>query len=423
MTTPKISSWRSLYETNFKSIDNTKYVNTVILGGDISSLISAYNLMKSGEKVAIVNKKTFSTCPQITGVAFLHSYADINVGELFKKYGEDKTKLIWQSLQKSVDVIEKIVLDENFDCEYEKTSEFIYANHNSEIKELATDYQLGRQLGLNIHFNSISKYGQYIGQLEITNQAKLNVGEFQKQLLLLLKNNGVMILEDTEVLEIDEQNNIFTNTENFSTHNLIVSDFSYIKKTFHRNYKVSESKEYIVEAKIEKKAITDEIMWNLNNSGYFAEIERGETIDHLILGIKKNNLMKRNSKQEFKILKNILSELLKTSSYEICNECSYKIYETSDKFPIIGEVQNNRFLSIGFGENNISFGALAAHINTDLILKYSNRFAEIYSIERFKSPFEFAYENIVRFGNSIKEKFSSQKKHTPYNIYHVSSKV
>ena|SRR5258708_2757949 len=128
----RVSSESSWIETakkpkKYPKLAKDLKVDILIIGGGLTGIVSFYLLSKLGKKVALIEKNEIGISGA-TGytTAFITSYIDTEIQSLIKLFGRRKLKLIWQSGQAAIDLIEKVVRKEKIDCEFTRCSNFAF---------------------------------------------------------------------------------------------------------------------------------------------------------------------------------------------------------------------------------------------------------------------------------------------------------
>jgi glycine/D-amino acid oxidase-like deaminating enzyme len=137
MNIEETPTWKQgIEKLSFPKLEENLICDVAIVGGGLAGVLTAYMLAKSGKKIVILEKDKVGSGATEYTTAFITQNVDTDLPELVKIFGEDKARLVWQSGKDAIDMIEKIVNDENIDCEFMRTSLFTYANDQKEYEEL-----------------------------------------------------------------------------------------------------------------------------------------------------------------------------------------------------------------------------------------------------------------------------------------------
>src|SRR5262245_41755150 len=97
--------------------ENTE-TEVAIVGGGITGITLAYLLTKAGKRVIVIDKETLTESVTVCTTAFLTAVVDTALHDLIQIFGEEKAKDVWLSHQDAIRDIEKIIKEENIECEW-----------------------------------------------------------------------------------------------------------------------------------------------------------------------------------------------------------------------------------------------------------------------------------------------------------------
>lgn len=408
MTTLNISAWKpdNLLDNTSRILENNLLVDTLVLGNDIPSLLTAYRLSRLNRKVAIVSKHKVFEPSEPTGVHLLSIYNNFNLRKSLKLIGEDKVIQNWLSQQSAIEDIERIINLEKLDCDFVRESLYEYSYNAKDTRDLLNDYQMGRQLGLNLSFHYQSIDNKPVGRLEITNQAKINLSKFKSELLRVIRND-VYIFTDTEILNIEdgETHKVYTNNINIEAKNIVINSADYLDQNSFLLNKIKLIKSYLLEADLSHFNIA--MLDKLNNNKYKVRVDEN---NHLALTAEKENFKYRNKKSEFENIEEDLKEVLQSTPFKVTSKNSYNLARSKDGLPIYGQLSNNLFVAIAYNEiENLALASLGSKINSDLIIGRVNVLENLYTINRFKSLSEKAQDSMNNVISKMKDSFRKKK--------------
>lgn len=117
----KKSLWQKDYShNNFGQISQNLYTDILIIGGGITGITSAYNLIGKNKKVLLVEGNDFfnnTTCKSTGKITYLQ---DLKYQEIYDIYGFDMAKLYYESQKDAIRIIKKIVKENDIDCDLKK---------------------------------------------------------------------------------------------------------------------------------------------------------------------------------------------------------------------------------------------------------------------------------------------------------------
>ena len=159
----------------FPSLNSDIEADVCIVGGGLTGLTTAYYLSKANMKVAILEKERI--CEQTSGLttAKITSQHDLFYDYLIQSQGKEKAKQYLVANEKAIRDIEKIIKDENINCDFEKQSAYVYTTKVDEVEQIKKEVEAVNSLGLNAKFVTDLRLPFKIqGAIEIENQAQFN---------------------------------------------------------------------------------------------------------------------------------------------------------------------------------------------------------------------------------------------------------
>src|SRR5256714_3562247 len=128
-----------------KTLNQDTSTNVVIVGAGIAGLTTAYLLARSGKAVLVLDDGPIGGGMTARTTANLTCALDDRFYELERLFGEDGSRLAGQSHAAAIDEVERIVHQENIDCEFQRTDGYLFLSpsgtHESLNEELAAAHR------------------------------------------------------------------------------------------------------------------------------------------------------------------------------------------------------------------------------------------------------------------------------------------
>lgn len=366
----------------------------LIIGGGITGISAAYLLAKAGKKPVLLEKRKLGEYVTDCTTGFLSQIIDASPDRLVKLFGIEKSKLVFESHQKAIDDIEKIVLTENIECEFKRCSSYIYANNEKEEKVLLKITDKYKKLGVNAEYKNDGtlKFNKF-GYIEIFNQAKFNAIKYITSLAQIAVNNGAIIAENTKVLNLS--NNLSAQTGKHSIE-VEIENVGIInaKKVFSATYvpfgrpenlehKYNMYRSYVLEYKIPKETLIEGTYQDMLKPYHYFRIDKKDDFDRLIIGGNDNlEILKVNHELGAKIIKEYIKKTIKINGFEEVRHWSGLISEPVDELACIGESKGgNIFYAFGFSGNGLTYSYIASKIFIDQLTARNNPYSKIYGTD------------------------------------------
>ena len=124
-------------------------VDILIIGGGITGLSIAYNLINSRKKVILLeaNKVGSGITSRTTGKI---TYLQGHYMDIYKKNGRFLTKKYLNSQKEAIEIIKRIILDNNIKCDLEKVASYLFADTKKGIEALKEEEKILKDIGCNV---------------------------------------------------------------------------------------------------------------------------------------------------------------------------------------------------------------------------------------------------------------------------------
>ena len=383
------------HEMWFEGVNVIKYPQTVlpnetevlIVGGGITGITSAYLLSKIDKKVILLEKETLGKSVTDCTTGFLTEVVDASPSKLIKVFGLETARQILESHKNAIDEVEKIINLEKIDCEFERCSNYIYANKKSEegiLIKLADDY---KKLGVNVEYkkDATLKLNEF-GYVEIFNQAKFNAIKYLTSLAQIATKNGAIIVEHTKTLNLkDNVDFIEIEIENLG----IIKAKKVLSATYlpfdapkNLEHKYNMYRSYVIEFKIPKNILVKGTYQDVLMPYHYFRVDKMNDFDRLIIGGNDNlDIINLDHEIGAKIIRDYTKNLFKNSDFREIRHWSGLISEPVNTIACIGEFEkSNISYAFGFSGNGMTYSYIASEIFTDHILGQINPYSKLYSL-------------------------------------------
>lgn len=359
--------------------------DVVIVGGGMAGVISAYLLVKEGKKVILLEANELGSGATLRTTAFITQAIDTSLANLKDMFGEETTKLVWQSGNEAVSEIERIIRQEHIECEFTRCSGYEFANTERQFYELKEEAILSRQYGFDTELYYHNHIGfKNSGYLEIKNQAKFHPGKFLFALAQKTSEAGVSIFEHTKVTNIKGGGPVAVQTDRgiVTAGNVIIATYQPFGNPKKTRFKKGMYVSYVLELSIPTGIIPEAMYWDFNSPYHYFRVDRNKDgkSDRLIIGGADHraelpiNLEKKTGHLE-KFLRGILGENIEL---KIIRRWLGPILEPSDGLALIGRIHPRYFVASAFSGNGMTYAAIAAMMFRDILSGKENPYEKIY---------------------------------------------
>lgn len=382
--------WRETDLPPFEKLSENITVDVAIVGGGITGITAAYLLRKEGLRVAlleagnILNGTTGHTTAKVT------AQHGLIYNELLQHFGEEKSKLYYQSAEDSMKFIENIIKEKSIDCDFSKEDAYIYATTDEYKNKIFKEADAYQQLGIDgslvssIPFDISIKTG-----LVMKNQAQFHPLKYLKQLLLDYIDMGGLLFEGTTATDIEEEDNPKVMTRDghrvSCQHVIMASHFPFYDKKGLLFARMYPERSYIIGIKAEKEypggmyLSVDSPVRSLRYTPI-----NGEPLI-LIGGENHQTGHGPDTLKHYLALEEFAKKNLGVKEYKY--RWSAQDLTTMDKLPYIGQITTDKpqiLVATGYRKWGMTSGTTAAILLTDTILEKENAYRDLYSPTRIK---------------------------------------
>ncbi|MDP4092977.1 MAG: FAD-binding oxidoreductase, partial [Bacillota bacterium] len=138
------------------STDKTSYpvlredldVDVAIVGGGMVGITSAYLLKKAGFKVAVLEAENILQGTTAHTTAKITSQHDLIYDKLKNQFGMEKAKQYAEANETAISFINKIIEENEIDCDFSWQPSYIYTNSEEYIEQIQNEVKTASALGI-----------------------------------------------------------------------------------------------------------------------------------------------------------------------------------------------------------------------------------------------------------------------------------
>lgn len=374
----------------------------LIVGAGIAGLSIAYQLVKEGRKVIVVEDGIIGSGETGRTSAHLSAVLDTRYFELQTIYGKEQAKLIASSHMKAIDTIEEIIKAELIECDFKRLSGQLSLHETDKPESLAKEYHAAKEAGLDVTFQEFVCYFKNITGpcLEFKNQASFHPLKYINGLADAIVKKGGKIYTSTHAKSIDSTGAVTSEEYRITAKHIVVATNSPVNNKYMMHLHQFPYRTYVIGALIKKDSVSDLLFWDTGvqkkdasfQPYHYVRLSEYNTIyDLLICGGEDHptGLIEATDypeeKLKYKRLIQWVNERFPIES--IAYEWSGQVLYSYDSLAFIGKNpfdHGNIYIVTGDCGNGLTYGVMAGSIIPDLINEKPNEFAELYKPSRCK---------------------------------------
>jgi len=396
-------------------LDKDLDIDVLIIGGGITGISTAYNLINSNLKVCLVEKNSVGS--GVTGKSTAKiTYLQEDIYSKLEKYHDINTsKLYLESQKDAINIIKDIIKSNNIDCEFKNTKSYILNNDDNKYNN---EKSILKKFNIPINESDFLPNEEQIKSAFYINDSYVF---HPLKYLFSLKNKcleeNINIYENSKIVSINKKGNYYICKTN---ENIIKT--KYVVLALHYPYFLipfwMPLKAYIEQSYIKATTVKEDYEFNsitISNPVTSIRYHNDKNkVYEIYLTNSHNRCTKNNDKEHFK-------ELLSLSSSKPEYLWSNNDIMTNDALPFIGSINNDNTLLIGTGYNTwgMTNGTIAGKIISDIILKKNNKYIELFNPLRKINTGKVLNFPLILGSNAysfIKSKLNKQKSWYPPNV-------
>jgi glycine/D-amino acid oxidase-like deaminating enzyme/nitrite reductase/ring-hydroxylating ferredoxin subunit len=399
------SLWMDVTMAALPVRDLAAQTDVLIIGAGIAGLATAYELVRQGRQVMIVDRGRFGQGMTARTTAHLAFELDDYFHELIKAQGEEAARLWYQSQSAAVDLFERISREEAINCDFARIDGLLMASDESDIEYLNQELEAARRAGFaDAEMLAAGKVpGQQLPAIRFPRQARFHPMKFLKGLVDALQSRGASLYENIEVSGLDEDQGFVNATTSsgatIRARQVVVATNAPFHLRIPIHTKQAPYRTFAIAAPIPKGQAADVLLWDTIEPGYhYVRLQPGDDCDMLIVGGEdhKSGTIDDGNERIGRL------EAWARDRWSGLGDLAYawsgQVYEPADFVGFIGQSPQHTevYLVSGDSGQGMTSGGVAALILSDLMNGRANAWAEIYEPSRkmHHGVLEYLKENV-----------------------------
>lgn len=418
------SFWTSSVEPiKFTSLNSDLETDILIIGGGISGMTTAYTLAKSGRNVVVIEDGYIGSGETGRTTAHIVNALDDRYYELEKFYSKDKVKLIAESHTAAIDYIEKIVKEENIDCDFTRLDGYLFLHPSDDSKNLEEELRATREAGIQtVMMNEVPGISAEKGScIQFPGQAQFHPLKYLKGLADAVLSSGGKVYTETHASDFNK-NEVSANGYTIKANHIVVATNTPVNDRVTMHTKQHAYRSYVIAATIPNYVLSPSLWWDTGDQdskwvtkpyNYVRTQEYNQQFDLLICGgqdHKTGQLDAEDIVQEerYAALENWLITRFPYVQ-EIVFRWSGQVMEPVDSLAYIGRNPGDKNIYIATGDsgNGMTHGTIAGMLIPDIINNKPNPWEDLYDPSRItlKATNDFIKEMgnvVVQYADYLK---------------------
>lgn len=409
------SLWMEVYLPPFPTLEKNCVTDVCIVGSGIVGLTCAYNLVKQGKSVIVLDQGAIGGGQSARTTGHLTAILDDRYYNLEIFFGEEGARLASESHLKAIDYIEQIIREENIECDFERVDGYLFNPPEVSEDDLEKEYKAIKKTGMevlkvpNAPFSTSFKTGPC---LKFPRQAQFHSLKYLRGLTNAILKYGGQIFANTHVKAIQEDLTCVVKTQNklkIESSAVIVATCTPVNDRYYIHTKQAPYRTYVIGTTVPKGSVPKALYWDTPDPYHYIRIQKHQTdpeLDWLLIGGEDHRTgQEKEVESKYEILEKwarIRFPHVETFSYR----WSGQVFEPVDSLAFIGRNPHdqNVYIATGDSGNGLTHGTIAGFLIPDLIMGKKNRWQKLYDPSRktFSATKEYLEENFntaIQYGD------------------------
>jgi glycine/D-amino acid oxidase-like deaminating enzyme/nitrite reductase/ring-hydroxylating ferredoxin subunit len=364
--------------------------DTVVVGGGIAGLTTAYVLQKGGHQVILLEAWDIAAGETSRTTAHLSCVLDDGLAHLESVFGREQTRLAVESHKLAIDRIDAIVRDNNISCDFERVDGYLVAAEPSQDAEFEKEAEASTRAGFDDmeRLPEVPVKGITLGKtLRYTQQAAFNITPYMEGLAAAFLKMGGQIYTKARVTEVKGGRDAHVVTESghrISASNIVIATNTPVNDRVTMHTKQAAYRSYAIACEVKKDSYPNFLLWDLAEPYHYVRLLRGTDKDWLVIGGEDH---KTGQGEDAEILYARIEKWARAHIAglgAVTHRWSGQIMEPVDSLGFIGRNpgDDNVFIITGDSGHGITQATIAGGLISDLIRGRENPYDEIYDPAR-----------------------------------------
>lgn len=374
----------------YEPLEKNIQTDVAIIGGGFTGLQVAYQLLKRGRSVAVIEDGLIASGETSRTSGHVTSYVDGRLHQLKKLFGIKKLARIIESHNQAINEIENIVNSEGIACEFKRVNGFLFSTPKDQkmIQEEAKTLEEIKNLPFLWMDKAPFKNFDTGPCLQFLNQAQFHPLKYLEGVSRAIINQGGHIYEGSHVVRIEDGQpcKVFCkNGSHIKAYDVVVATNSPINDRLIMQTKLAQYRTYVLGIALPKAEIDEGLYWDTDEPYHYIRQVHSpkEEVDYFLIGGKDHKTGQNvHPKKAFLDLKKwIASRFLQ---HQIIYEWSGQINEPYDRIAFIGKNPGDKhvYVHTGASGNGLTYGSIAGMLIPDLIEHNQSPWQDIYNPSR-----------------------------------------
>jgi glycine/D-amino acid oxidase-like deaminating enzyme/nitrite reductase/ring-hydroxylating ferredoxin subunit len=388
----------SVARPQYPALSKDENTEVVIVGAGIAGLSVAYNLVRAGRKVIVLEDGQIGSGETGRTTAHLVNALDDRYVEIEKTFGEEMARLAAGSHTAAINFIENTVKTENIDCDFVRVDGYLFLHPSDKIKTLQEEFEATRRAGIATELMAtVPGINNHQGPcIRFPYQAQFHPMKYLNGLCKAITEGGGKIFCGSHVSKVSSEG-VEVNEFHVTAEEIVIATNSPINDIVTMHTKQHAYRTYVVAAEIPKGSLPFALWWDTGDQDskwvskpyHYVRVQSfNDTTDLLLVGGEDHKTGQAESEDVREELRYVRLEQWAKERFPMISNIAYtwsgQVLEPVDMIGFIGKNpgDENIFIATGDSGNGMTHGTIAGMLICDLILARPNSWQKLYDPAR-----------------------------------------
>lgn len=395
------SLWHAISHTTrrYPHLDRNLTADVVIIGGGITGITSALQLIARGKTVVLLEAHEIGGVTTASSSGNLYIAVQPYYQNIVEKFDLATANMIAHSRKFGIDFIENTIREKNISCSFSRRPWFIYSNDEKKIAFLEKEVETLQKMKIHVQYTeTLPLPFKFQKAAVMEDQARFNPLQYVIEIAAAIHSEYAKIFEKTKVTQITEKKaKCLVETDrgfSITAKKVIIATHTPIGVNPVQLF-TSPYRSYAVTVKLKNNHYPEGHFWDLDNP-HHATCTHALTKNYpeilLVAGSHHKTGQDKNMRSHFQALEYFLRDHFTIE--EIPYHWSAQHYHSADDIPYIGlasRFYQNTYMATGYFADGLLYGTLAGILLADLITKKRNPWKKVYNATRFNPVISFPF--------------------------------
>lgn len=399
----KKSLWqKDIGQSNFEVLNQNIITDVLIIGGGITGITTAYNLIDKKYNVTLLEGDKFFTGTTCKSTGKLTYLQDLKYQDICNVYDFNTAKLYYEAQKDGIRLAKKIIKDNDIECDLMKVDSITFTTSKKEVSKFDNERNILDRLGVKYNVSSLAINQNDIKDLILVkNTYVFNPVKYLNGMLKVIKKSrNIRVYENSRVTKIKKENNVYiayANNHEIKAKKIVVAcNYPFFTIPGFIPFKTYMEKSYITATKVDYIKDICGITSNYPTVSFRYHKDKNEKY-FIYLNNSSKICDKLNYNKNYDECVNAAKNITnKTPNYKWTN----MDVMTNDSLPLIGRVSTddkNVFIATGYNTWGMTNGTIAGKILSDLIRTNKSKYINVFNPSRNMTLTKF--KNFI--GNTV----------------------